>query len=231
MRWRQLSRRGRRRSTEHLAARRRSRSSTWDVVPSSNGPVASVFSWRIVESNMQKRWYAVQTLARAEKQAERHLIFQGFTVFAPLIWRKVRHARQCKVSGAPLFPGYIFVALDPCRDRWSSINGTVGVLGLIRAGNLPLPLPVGLIEALASAQRSGAQTGGAETFKINQPVRMGTGPFSDLIGRIQRLDAQGRVQVLLDIMGRVVAVRTTLACLSPAEPSAAAPACDGGARH
>jgi len=182
-------------------------------------------------SNMQKRWYAVQTIARAEKQAERHLVFQGFTVFAPLIWRKVRHARQCKISAAPLFPGYIFVALDPCRDRWGRINGTVGVLGLVRAGNLPLPLPVGLIEALASAQHSARQAGCGETFKINQPVRLGTGPFSDLIGRIQCLDAQGRVQVLLEIMGRVVPVRTTLACLSPAEPPTGGLDRDRGARR
>jgi transcription antitermination factor NusG len=168
--------------------------------------------------NMQKHWYAVQTLSRAEKQAERHLVFQGFTVFAPHIWRKVRHARQLKISAAPLFPGYIFVALDLSRDRWSRINGTIGVLGLVRAGSLPLPLPVGLIEALASAQHSIDQAGCGNTFKINQPVRLGAGPFADLIGRIQCLEAQGRVQVLLEIMGRAVPVRTTLASLSPAEP-------------
>jgi transcriptional antiterminator RfaH len=169
---------------------------------------------------MQRRWYAVQTLARTEKQAEKHLVFQGFTVFAPLLWRKVRHARQVKVSAAPLFPGYIFVALEICRDRWSSINGTVGVLGLVRAGSLPLPLPAGLIEALASAQPSAQEAARGETFKINQPVQLGTGPFSDLIGRIHRFDSAGRVRVLLEIMGRMVPVRTTLAHLSPAEPSA-----------
>jgi transcriptional antiterminator RfaH len=168
--------------------------------------------------NVQKRWYAVQTLTRAEKQAERHLVFQGFTVLAPLILRKVRHARQFKISAAPLFPGYIFVALDICRDRWSPINGTIGVLGLVRAGNLPLPLPVGLIETLARAQHSAREAGCGETFKIDQTVRLCDGPFSDVVGRIQCLDAQGRVRVLLEIMGQAVPVCTTLASLSPAEP-------------
>jgi transcriptional antiterminator RfaH len=82
---------------------------------------------------------------------------------------------------------------------------------------------VGLIEALASAQRSASQAGSSDTFRINQPVQLGDGPFSDLIGRVQRFDAQGRVQILLEIMGRVVPVRTSLANLNPAEPPAGRP--------
>lgn len=173
---------------------------------------------------MPKRWYAAQTRTRAEKQAERHLVFQGFTVLAPLIWRTVRHARQFKTNAAPLFPGYVFVSLDLCRDRWSPINGTIGVLGLVKAGNLPLPLPVGLIETLARAQHSARDAGGGETFKINQPVRLCDGPFSDVVGRIQCLDDKGRVRILLEIMGQAVAVCTTLASLSPADPPTGLPA-------
>jgi transcriptional antiterminator RfaH len=163
----------------------------------------------------QLRWYAVQTHARAEKKAQHHLTMQGYAVFAPVIRRKVRHARQVAITAAPLFPGYIFVALNVCRDRWRSINGTVGVSSLIMVGDVPLPLPEGLIEALALTQDDEHVMGFGDDFQVDKPVLLRRGPFSDLIGRILHIDARGRVQVLLEIMGRAVPVSTTLANLSP----------------
>ncbi len=68
--------------------------------------------------------------------------------FTPRRWRTVRHARRVRDVAAPLFPGYLFVSLDPGAVRWRSINGTVGVRYLIAAGDKPLPLPEGFVEAL-----------------------------------------------------------------------------------
>ena len=162
------------------------------------------------------RWYAVQTQARAEERATQQLTIQGYKVFAPLIWRtNVRRAGLVRITPAPLFPSYIFVALNLRRDRWRSINGTIGVSGLVMAGNTPLPLPHGLIESLARQRLCEGQIRIRETFKLDQAVQFQEGPFSDVVGRIDQMDPKGRVQVLLAIMGRIVRVDTRSSTLAP----------------
>jgi transcriptional antiterminator RfaH len=49
-----------------------------------------------------------------------------------------------------------------------------------------------------------------------QEVRILSGPFADLRGKLERLDGSGRVQVLLDIMGKAVPVSIHRSALSPA---------------
>ena len=54
---------------------------------------------------------------------------------------------------APVFPGYIFVVLNPERDRWRSINGSFGVARLISAHHRAMPVPTGVVEAFAGEHR------------------------------------------------------------------------------
>lgn len=156
----------------------------------------------------QSRWYVVHTQPHAEGRAECRLQAQGFVTCAPKIWRTVRHARQTKLSAAPLFPRYIFVELDLGRHQWRSINGTSGVSCLVSSQDRPLPLPAGLVEEIMASQLSGVSPAREPELKLNDPVRLNTGPFADLVGRIQRIDAKGRVQILLELMGRTVSVKT-----------------------
>jgi len=107
------------------------------------------------------------------------------------------------------------VVLDVTKDRWRSINGTLGVSRLVSAGDTPLPLPNGLVEALERRQRCGHELDLAAKFQLNQPVQFNEGPFSDVVGRIHQIDAKGRVQVLLEIMGRTVRVGISSAGLTP----------------
>jgi transcriptional antiterminator RfaH len=119
----------------------------------------------------------------------------------PHFHKTVRHARQLREVIAPVFPGYVFVVLNPERDRWRSINGTFGVARLISAHHRPTPVPTGVVEALlASVDESGLVrfSGGLQPGQL---VRVVAGPFAQVLGVLQRLDAKGRVQVLLNIMG------------------------------
>ena len=49
-----------------------------------------------------------------------------------------------------------------------------------------------------------------------QAVRILTGPFADFVGTLDRLDANGRVRVLLDIMGSTVPVAVQRSILAAA---------------
>src|SRR5689334_17313611 len=97
---------------------------------------------------MSKRWYVVHSKTGAEEQAALNLRRQRFEVFLPLSYRTIRRARQIRTTRTAFFPGYLFVAMDLEIQRWRSIDGTLGVLELIKANDRPLAAPVGLVEAL-----------------------------------------------------------------------------------
>ena len=102
---------------------------------------------------------------------------------------------------APVFPGYIFVIFDTERDRWHSINGTVGVSRLLTALKRPVPVPGDVVQALIGAiDVSGCVVLGAD-LRVGQAVRVVAGPFVGGLGVLERLDGKRRVRVLLNIMG------------------------------
>jgi transcription elongation factor/antiterminator RfaH len=163
------------------------------------------------------RWYVVQTAARGEALALRHLANQAFETFCPRVRRTRRHARKFTTALEPLFPGYVFVRLDVGRQPWRSINGTAGVVRLVTDAAGPLPLPDGLIEQVR------ALAGGAEA-PVASPggaVRVRNGPFVDLVGRVVALAPGQRVRVLLRVMNREVTVEAALADLDPCGAAAA----------
>jgi transcription elongation factor/antiterminator RfaH len=149
----------------------------------------------------QEQWYVAQTLHHREKIAELHLRAQGFRPFFPQFRKTVRHARKLREVVAPVFPGYIFVIFDAERDRWHSINGTIGVARLLTAMKRPVPVPGDIVQALIGAiDVSGRVVLGAD-LRAGQAVRIVAGPFVGGLGVLERLDGNGRVRVLLDIMG------------------------------
>jgi transcriptional antiterminator RfaH len=162
------------------------------------------------------RWYVVHTQAYAETRASMHLEMQGYHVFCPRLRKTVRHARKSTDKLGPLFPGYLFLEMNPSRDRWHSVNGTRGVIRLLTQGDVPQPVPAGIVENLRSrADRHGIVQSVPE-LGAGQPVRITEGPFEDLVGTLHGLEGADRVHVLLELLGR--SVMTTMRCgaLAPA---------------
>jgi transcription antitermination factor NusG len=162
----------------------------------------------------EERWYVAQTLRHREKLAELNLNAQNFRSFLPRFRKTVRHARKLSDVAAPVFPGYIFVILDAKRDQWRSINGTLGVARLLTARQRPVSVPVGVVEALiATLDHSGLVLLGGDLIP-GQSVRVVAGPFAGGLGVLERLDAKGRVRVLLNIMSGGAALLLDRACLA-----------------
>ncbi|TIL40486.1 transcription termination/antitermination NusG family protein [Mesorhizobium sp.] len=152
------------------------------------------------------RWYAASVFPGKEDVAERHLRLQGFHPFIPRCEKTIRHARRIETRPAAYFPGYMFIALDVALQRWRSVNGTFGVRSLIMQAERPLPVPSGLVERLIALTGkdglldfSGGLTAGAS-------VRILSGPFAEMIGRLDRLDPAGRARVLVAIMNGEIPV-------------------------
>lgn len=164
-----------------------------------------------------RRWYAVQTQPHKEAFAAENLERQRFPAFLPRIRKTVRHARRQRTVLAPLFPRYLFVALDLSRDRWRSVNGTFGVNALVTDGTRPLPVPQGLVEHLMSAADHFGALDLSDSLVPGQKVRFLNGPLSDMMGELLALDDAGRARILVEFLGsqrKVIAPASALASVS-----------------
>jgi transcription elongation factor/antiterminator RfaH len=163
----------------------------------------------------KERWFAVHALPFCELRAQANLENQGFRTFMPKRHKTVRHARKLRTIEGPFFPRYLFVVLDLDRDQWRSVNGTFGVSRLVMRGELPEPVPRGVVETLLAAADARGILHLADRLKIGSPVRMLAGPFAEQLATLEHLDDLGRVRVLVDMLGRQVSISTAAKDLFP----------------
>ena len=157
--------------------------------------------------NDATRWYAVHTQPNREARAKNQLENQSYEVFLPRRLKTVRHARKLTNVAAPFFPRYLFIRLDLTRDRWRSVNGTFGVTRLVMQGDMPHPVPRGVVETMIAVVDTKGFLRLDEGLKVGSPVRLIAGPFAEQLGTLDRLDDSGRVRVLLKIMDATVPVQ------------------------
>ncbi len=153
-------------------------------------------------------WSAVNTQPNKETLAASHLERQGYRVFFPAISKRVKHARKVFDRKVSLFPSYIFVQLDHQKDRWTPINGTIGVRHLVMTGSRPAVLPPLFVEQLGS-HLAGAHESASNQYdpiEVGVGVRIFEGPFRDLVGTFESMTPDGRVRILLDMLGGKVPV-------------------------
>ena len=157
-------------------------------------------------------WYVVYTRHGAEKLAEGHIAYQGFETYLPLCRRTIRHARRVAYVSKPLFPRYLFVAIDVSKQRWRTINGTFGVNCLVSMGNKPQALPNGVVDELKAREAGQGLIEISQDipFKTGETVRLTGGALTDQVGLFQKLGERDRVSVLLDMLGRKLEVQVPL---------------------
>jgi len=157
-------------------------------------------------------WCAVQTHARAEDKAAFHLRRQGYTVFLPKHLKRRKHARRIDWVPAPMFPRYLFVALDPDAGQWWSIRSTIGVSNLISFDGRPASVPFEIIDEIMARQdeKGLVKTHAGCVFKPGDRVKIINGPLNDVEGLFESPTDKERVTILLNLMGREVRVRVPL---------------------
>ena len=154
------------------------------------------------------RWYVAQTHPHAEEKAFAHLQRQGFRAYLPRYRKSRRHARKVDIVRAPLFPGYLFVRLDVTAERWRPIRSTVGVMRLICDGDTPVAVPEGIVEdIIAKESEEGLlEITDPAPWKPGDTVEVIHGPLTGQVGWFQRLADKDRIMVLLELLGRKVAM-------------------------
>lgn len=154
-----------------------------------------------------ERWYVATTSPRKERFAAAHLANQNICSFLPLQAVTRRHARKTRTKFEPVFPRYLFIGLDVDRQRWRSVNGTLGIQHLLTDGKRPLAVAPGVVETLIqSSDPRGALVYKTRDLAVGARVELLAGAFAGALGVLHRLDDRGRIQVLLELLGGLVKV-------------------------
>jgi transcription antitermination factor NusG len=165
---------------------------------------------------MVQRWYVASVRLGFEDRAEANLVRQGFYVWTPRQVRVVRHARRRQEKSVPFFPGYVFLRLDIDRQRWRSVNGTLGVRSLIMTGERPLPCPEGLVEGLQALTDRNGTFSSAARMESGDAIRVVAGPLAEVVGTLLHLDGAGRARVLVKLLRSELVVTLDANRLAPA---------------
>ena len=138
----------------------------------------------------------------------------GFETFLPLT--------QTKRASAPLFSSYFFVRIV---EQWRTINNTLGVLCLVRAGDYPARCPDREVDSLkAMIDRHGfvrlpeaPAKSIRRVFKKDERVKILAGPFQGVAALHSGLSAAEKEILLISMLGasRQIAVPSRL--VAPAQ--------------
>jgi len=163
------------------------------------------------------QWYAVYTQPHAESKALEHLQRQGYGAYLPRYRTRVSHARRRQIVLRPLFPRYLFAAIDRATMPWRPILSTVGVTDIVRAGDEPAPVPAEIVTAIRERENTGAfdRVDSRQVLRLGELVRVTTGAFEDMVGSLVELRDQDRIVVLLELLGRTVRAQLRAEVVEP----------------
>ncbi|NYS26845.1 transcriptional activator RfaH [Rhodobacteraceae bacterium 2376] len=146
-------------------------------------------------------WFLAQFKPNSHNIAERNLVRQSFRTFLPM-QEETRRARGKFITQMrPLFPGYIFVALNLLHGGWRVVNSTYGIKRLVSLGKEPTPVPLDLVSQLMQRCDREGKLLPPGLLQPGDEVMLTKGPFADFVARIESIAPDRRVYLLMELMG------------------------------
>lgn len=146
-------------------------------------------------------WFLAQIKPNSHNIAERNLSRQGFRIFLPMQEETKRARGKFTTQMRPLFPGYLFVALDLLRGGWRAVNSTYGITRIVSLGKEPTPVPLDLVSQLMLRCDREGKLLPPKLLKPGDEVTLTKGPFTNFVATIESIAPDKRVWVLMELMG------------------------------
>ena len=150
-------------------------------------------------------WYAVQVSARQELVIASQLRLKGYEEFVPAGRGRRTWGSRVKQVSLPLFPGYVFCRLN-LEERLLPLFTTPGVVRILGAGRVPIPIDDSEIHSLKTAVESGADLQPYPSIALGARVFITEGPLSGCVGVVVNLKKTWRLIVSITLLQRSVAV-------------------------
>jgi transcriptional antiterminator RfaH len=146
-------------------------------------------------------WFLAQIKPNSHNIAERNLTRQGFRIFLPMQEETKRARGKFTTQMRPLFPGYLFVALDLLRGGWRAVNSTYGITRIVSLGKEPTPVPLDLVSQLMLRCDREGKLLPPKLLKPGDEVTLTKGPFTNFVATIESIAPDRRIWVLMELMG------------------------------
>jgi transcriptional antiterminator RfaH len=172
-------------------------------------------------SNTMLRWHLVLTKPSGELLAKYNLERQEYRVYFPQVRQKRLRRGAWREIISALFPRYLFVQLNSAVQSLAPMRSTLGVANVVRFGTEFISVPDAIVEELIGREdESGLHRLSLEPmFKAGVAVRVLEGALAGVSGIFEREDANDRVVVLLNLLGRETRIKLPLASIVPSSLS------------
>ena len=159
---------------------------------------------------MSKEWFVLQFKPNSHHLAAKNLNRQGFGTFLPLDDSTSQRLSRFKNTTKPLFPGYMFIKFDRAESEWHKINSTYGVSRLITFNSILKSIPTIFVDHLMKRYDLSGKLLPIQKLKKGDEVRVLKGPFANFIATVEKYEADQRILILMDLMGRKTKLQTPL---------------------
>jgi transcriptional antiterminator RfaH len=166
---------------------------------------------------MSKEWFILQFKSNSHHLAEKNLKRQGFETFLPLHDATSRRTSRFINTSKPLFPGYMFIKFDKAEPDWHTINNTYGVSRLITFNSVLKSIPTIFVDHLMKRYDLSGKLIPIQKFKKGDHVTVLKGPFANFIATVEKYEADQRIWILMDLMGRKTKIQTPSDNLMPSD--------------
>jgi transcriptional antiterminator RfaH len=146
-------------------------------------------------------WFVAQTKPNCHQIAVRNLVRQGFQSFLPLEEKTARSGTKFVTKMRPLFPGYIFIALNPISGGWRTINSTYGITRIVSVGNVPRAVPSDLVSALMKRCDGEGKLLAPRVLMPGDQVSLLKGPLANFVATVESVAPDQRIWILLELLG------------------------------
>jgi transcription antitermination factor NusG len=172
---------------------------------------------KMPSANPEFQWFALLVKSQHEKSVAWALHGKGYEELLPLYIVRRRWSDRIKQLALPLFPGYVFCRFD--LNRRLSILVTPGVLQVVGAGKVPLPVEEREIAAIRSIVNSGLLAEPWPFLRLGQRVRIERGSLEGVEGILLAVKKPYRLIVSVTLLQRSVAVELDQDWATPLPPS------------
>ena len=157
---------------------------------------------------MSKEWFILQFKSNSHHIAVKNLNRQGFETFLPLHNTTSRRTSRFINTSKPLFPGYMFIKFDRAESKWHQINNTYGVSRLVNFNSILKPIPTKFVDSLIKRCDLLGKLIPVEKLKKGDQVTVLKGPLANFIATVEKYEADQRIWILMDLMGRKTKIQT-----------------------
>ena len=159
----------------------------------------------------ERRWWVLHTKARQEKALSRELFARQTAFFLPVVGRRSNLGKRATSSYVPLFPGYVFMHGTE-SDRVETLR-TNRVSRII-----DVPDPDCLVDDLQRLHRlilADAPLTVESRFTVGNQVRVRSGAFQGIEGRVLKRCGKTRLWVAIDFLQQGASVELDDCILEP----------------